>query len=404
MRIVSLIFCGVVLASCSRMTDSSSALPWNAAQPSMQSFASDPLRSSGFRVLYRFKNGSDATGPFAAMTDVDGTLFGPAYNGGGHGGVIYTVTTTGKENVIFRFSGGNDGARPFGSLIDLDGTLYGTTQAGGTNDAGTVFSVTISGTHTVLYNFKGGSGDGAYPRSRLTNVNGTLFGTTFLGGRTGNGTVFKVTTSGTESVLYQFKGGKDGAMPYAGLTKVKGVLYGTTTGGGAGGYGTVYKITTSGSESVLYRFKGGNDGAGPEASLLDVDGVLYGTTHFGGKTGKRGYGTVFKLTTSGGETVLHAFNGPPDGAKPSAPLIEVNGKLYGTTTGGGLNHLGTVYQMSTSGEERVLHSFDRTNGQGPVAGLTEIDGALYGNTAWGGYRGQQQRRPDCCGIVYRLSP
>lgn len=141
-------------------------------------------------------------------------------------------------------------------------------------------------------------------------------------------------------LLYSFHGfGHDGAYPAAGVISVNGTLYGTTrVGGGHGcrfreGCGTVYRIKASGKETVLHRFKGGPaDGEAPVASLLNVNGTLYGTTALGGTYGN---GTVFAITKSGHETVLYSFKGEPDGAHPQAPLLNVNGTFYGTTDAGG---------------------------------------------------------------------
>src|SRR6202042_301702 len=149
--------------------------------------------------------------------------------------------------------------------------------------------------------------------------------------------------------------------------------------------------------AVLYSFKGGSaDGATPSAPLLDVNGVLYGTTSGGGDSGN---GTVFSITSSGVETVLHNFEGGSDGADPVAGLINVDGTLYGTTVSGNRNRLGVVYRISTGGIERVLHSFSGQPGDGrnPGAGLLDVKGTLYGTTPYGGsYR--------CggvgCGTVY----
>jgi uncharacterized repeat protein (TIGR03803 family) len=135
-------------------------------------------------------------------------------------------------------------------------------------------------------------------------VNGTLYGTTLAGGKAGCsnnfgcGVVYSITTSGSEKVVYRFKGGSDGGNPLAGLVEVNGALYGTTYGGGASGLGTVFSISTSGGEQVLHSFAG-PDGAGPRAGLIDVGGTLYGTTFSGGNgkgCGGKGCGTVFALT------------------------------------------------------------------------------------------------------------
>jgi len=164
----------------------------------------------------------------------------------------------------------------------------------------------------------------------LLDVGGTLYGTTYWGGATDNGTVFSVTPSGAESVIYSFKGGSDGGNPSAGLISVGGTLYGTTYGNPAIGNGTVFSVTPSGTETVLYSFKGGSDGAGPRAGLLEFNGLLYGTTLGGGN----GNGTVFNVTLAGTETVVHSFQGGSDGKDPQAALINVHGTLYGTTING----------------------------------------------------------------------
>jgi uncharacterized repeat protein (TIGR03803 family) len=150
-------------------------------------------------------------------------------------------------------------------------------------------------------------------------------------------------------VLYDFKGGSgDGEYPYAGLVKVKDTLYGTTSKGGASSNGTVFSITPSGTEIVLHSLGGAGDGAIPYAGLLNVNGMLYGTTAGGGASGS---GTAFSITTSGAETVLYSFNGREDGKEPSAGLLNVKGTLYGTAevggaSGCGVRGCGTVFSLS----------------------------------------------------------
>ena len=157
---------------------------------------------------------------------------------------------------------------------------------------------------------------------------------------------FSITPSGAETLLYSFKGGSgDGEDPYAGLLNVKGTLYGTAKSGGARDDGTVFKITTSGTETVLYSFRGSSDGQYPYASLLNLKGTLYGTTGQGG--GSYRGGTAFAVTTSGKETVLHIFGpGSGDGENPNGGLINVKGTLYGTTEDGGVSNQGTVFALS----------------------------------------------------------
>ncbi len=282
-------------------------------------------------------------------------FYGTTYFGGNanNDGTVFKIAASGAESVLYTFKGGNDGAHPAASLTNVDGVLYGTTFSGGdANGDGTVFKVTASGAESVLHRFAGGN-DGSQPYASLTDLNGVLYGTTYYGGANGDGTVFKITTSGTEDVLHSFGGGTDGVAPYAGLTNVNGVLYGTTRNGGAFhtngsafGNGTVFKITTSGAEHVLHSFGGGNDGRNPFSGLTNVNGVLYGTTYYGGAANNGG--TVFKITTSGVKSAAYSFLGGSDGAGPYADLTNVNGTLYGTTYEGGASDKGTVFALSLS--------------------------------------------------------
>lgn len=299
------------------------------------------------KVLYTFRRGSGSS-PDADLIDENGTLYGTTFSGGGAGchssgcGTVFSITKSGTEKVLHAFAGGFDGANPPAGLINVNGVLYGTTTLGGAGSVcsagcGTVFSITKGGTHKVLYSFRGES-DGSYPVAGLIDVNGVLYGTTSSGGGGsgcgGCGTVFSVTTTGTENVLYTFHG-SDGRYPHAGLTDVNGTLYGTTFfGGGAGcggdGCGTVFSVTTTGKENVLFAFADSN-GRGPKASLINVKDTLYGTA--GGGTNE--FGIVFSVTTAGMENVLYNFAGGSDGATPTARLVNVKGTLYGTTAYGG---------------------------------------------------------------------
>jgi uncharacterized repeat protein (TIGR03803 family) len=376
--------------------------------------------ASSYEVLDRFDNrGKDGALPQASLVDLNGVLYGTAYLGGsgcdGYGcGTIFSVTTKGTSRVLYRFTGEPDGERPAAALINMKDKLYGTTLAGGVHlcgggGCGTVFSVTTAGTEKVLYSFGGGPSDGATPTGNLINVNGTLYGTTQGGGAYGHGTVFSITTTGAERVLYSFGGSPDGATPEAGLIYVNGALYGTTEGGGGSecdlGCGTIFRVETTGKEKVLHSFVGGSDGESPRCNLLNVQGTLYGTT-FGG--GASGYGTVFSLTTTGKETVLYSFSQGAEGYEPSGGLVNLKKHLYGTTAYGGLKchggGCGTIFSITGTGAEKVVYSFDgRTSGAHPLASVIEVKGALYGTTDRGGLRcGLYSARR--CGTVFAFTP
>ncbi len=322
-------------------------------------------------VLYAFKGGTDGAGPFGAlMLDASGIMYGTTASGGGctalqYGcGTIFKLTPDGTETVLYAFQGGSDGFQPFGSVvIDQAGNLYGTTAGGGTYNAacaegcGTVFELQPNGTKITLYEFQGGD-DGEGPRGALiSDTSGTLYGTTAVGGgcsasQFGCGTVFEVTPSGQESILYAFQGGSDGLEPFAGVTMDStGNLYGTTFGGGTPGCcGVVFEVPAGGgSETVLYGFLGGSDGASPIAGVVrDTKGNLYGTTYWGGGLAAQrrdfgGCGTVFELSKHGHESILYRFD-KAGGSGPSAGLLAgAHGKFFGTATAGGKGNHGVVY-------------------------------------------------------------
>jgi len=302
---------------------------------------------------------------------------------------VQVACAAGKESVLHSFGGTGDGATPGGSLVQgTDGNLYGMTTGGGANSEGTVFKITPAGVETVLYSFGASATDAAAPYGGLIQAqDGNLYGMSSGGGTFGGGTIFEITTAGVETVLHSFGGSGDGMSPEGGLVQVSnGAFYGTTKGGGANGYGTAFKMTTAGVESVLHSFGGGTDGINPYGNLIQAsDGNLYGTTELGGG---HSLGTVFKMTTSGGESVFHSFGAAGDGSNPYGDVIQAkDGNFYGTTTLGGANGLGIVFKITTAGAETVLYSFGAsgTDGTNPYGGLIQAsDGNLYGLTQGGG--------------------
>lgn len=198
-------------------------------------------------------------------------------------------------------------------------------------------------------------------------------------------------------ILHEF--GKlpgDGYSPTRGLIVVKGTLYGTTGSGGTYSYGTVYSITKSGEETVLHSFAGNGDGANPNSELLDVNGTLYGTTESGGAYNK---GTVFSVTPRGEEKVLHSFDYTlTNGGPPAGGLIDVSGTFYGVTYWYGVKNRGAVYSITPAGNEKQLYSFGtKTNdGENPDSPLLDVGGVLYGTTYQGG--------KDNLGTVFAVTP
>jgi uncharacterized repeat protein (TIGR03803 family) len=354
-------------------------------------------------------DGTDGSGPnhTALVQATDGNLYGTVYTGGAHGqGAFFRISPAGTRTTLYSFCSETscaDGAGPLGTLIQAsNGDLYGTASAGGTNGQGTFFRITTDGTLTTVYNFcsKTSCTDGASPEGPLIqDAAGNFYGTAYSGGANGDGTVFKITPSGTLTTLHSFNG-TDGTNPEGGVTEVNGVFYGTTNAGATEGDGTVFKMTTAGVLTTLHIFTGKSDGDGsaPLGWLVAAtNGNLYGTTTYGGVNGS---GSVFEITLAGKETTLYSFcslSSCADGYYGTAGLMQAtDGNLYGNTGYGGANNDGTTYKLTTAGVLTTLHSFDGTDGSDPDGGvMQDTNGDIYGMTLDGGADGD--------GTIFRLS-
>jgi uncharacterized repeat protein (TIGR03803 family) len=350
-----------------------------------------------YTLLYSFTGGSDGAFPCSTLIeDAAGNLYGTTAAGGisqpsvvgPQYGVVFKMTPQGSETVLHDFGVGNDGADPrAGVIADAKGNMYGTTAEGGPTYNGIVFSVTPAGREKVLHQFSSDP-DGALPQGGLLAIgHGDFVGTTTYGGSVGAGTVFLASTKRSGyKVMFSFTGSSTGTNPTGALIRDKaGNLYGEASGGGASNMGAVFVLSPSGSETLLYSFKGGTDGSEPYGGLVsDSKGNLYGATYAGGSSG---YGTLFKITPGGAETVLHSFTGTQtDGSGPYAALIrDKSGNLYGTTTEGGTSYLGTVFEFTAGGSFELLHSFSGADGGTPLSGLMmDKQGNLWGTTSLGG--------------------
>jgi uncharacterized repeat protein (TIGR03803 family) len=347
-------------------------------------------------------NGANGANPdlMSLVQGSDGTFYGTTQNGGvNNSGTVFSITPAGSLTVLHNFGGGGtDGSFPLAGLLQgADGNFYGTTSSGGTNNDGTIFKVTPAGSVSTLYSFTGGE-DGANPYAPLVqDTNGNFYGTTQAGGDDFFGTVFEFSSTGSLTPLHNFVGGTDGSAPYAGLVlAADGNLYGTSSGSGDESPGTVFRVTTAGSFTTIYNFcpSGGScpNGQIPYARLVQAtDGSFYGTTTAGGSGN---HGTVFRVTSTGSLTTLWTFcmqGGCPDGANPYAGLIQAaDGNFYGTTkVGGNTNNAGTIFQITSAGALTTLYKFCAQSGcqdgEFPVGGLIQgSDGKFYGTTFQGG--------------------
>jgi uncharacterized repeat protein (TIGR03803 family) len=289
--------------------------------------------------------------------------------------------------------------RPTGGLVrGPDGSLYGTTDVGGRWRQGSIFALRPNRTgyrFSTLHHFEVGESARQPFGDLVLAADGYLYGTSFAGGRDGCGSIFRIRTDGNGfSIVHSFSGG-DGAAPYAGLTLGgDGHLYGTTYGNGVCGdlHGSVFRVSTDGSTFATVHTFDGADGALPRGGVVESDGVLYGTTSGGGPLLA---GSIFSVQTNGDAfTTLRSFAPEGDGASPWGLLLEGD-TLYGTAITGGALGRGTVFAMSRTGTDfEVLHAFAGTDGAAP-ARLLLHEGVLYGTTFAGG--------PADRGLVYRIS-
>ena len=367
-----------------------------------------PSPAGSFKVLYNFSTPGPAT---SLVQDAHGNLYGVGSNNA-HG-YIFKLDPQGNLSTLYTFDGGRNGGSPNPDLaLDSQDNLYGTANQGGANGGGVIFKLSRVGRVTVLYDFcsQQRCQDGTEPRAGvIRDDSGSLYGTTLIGGPGDGGVVYKLDATGKYSMLYGFRGGNDGLWPFAPPTLDKaGNLYGTTVVGGKTGNhgcqfppgcGIVYKIGLNGKETILHKFAWGTDGVGPYGSVVvDRSGNVYGTTFIGGSDGcpppppqNRGCGTIYKVDTSGKETVLYRWKAnSPYEYDPYAGLVrDKQGNLYGATYAGGTfscdggTGCGTIFKFDTTkGKLTVLHTFTggRDGGFPRFRLLLDAGGNLFGTS------------------------
>lgn len=326
-------------------------------------------------------------------------------------GTIFKLTPSGVPTTLYSFctfASCTDGSDPGSSLVQgTDGNFYGTTNQGGVYDmyAGTIFKITPAGALITLYSFcqegtYSDCGDGAAPGGLILGKDGNFYGETAAGGANDRGTIFRITPSGILTTLYSFcnlsvsNPCTGEAAGSGGLTQgTDGNFYGTAVSGDQ-----IYKMTPSGTVTILYTFCDPYYSDCPDlpyaALAQGSDGNLYGSTSYGGGTSTKG--TAYKITTAGVLTTLYDYcsvggTSCTDGYSASSFIQAKDGNFYGTMEAGGAYGKGTAFQLTPAGKLTTLYSFcavggtNCTDGSGPYAGVIQgTDNNFYGTTPAGG--------------------
>ena len=342
-------------------------------------------------AAYRVTVGKEPFGQACPVTNGSGTISASVTN---------VSVSCGPATVVSAYDFGTastDGEAPEGGLtLGSNGNYYGVTSEGGLTGAGTVFRLSPNGTLTTLHDFEGAPEDGAEPMAPpFLASNGNLYGTTNAGGASGYGTVYMITPSGTESILYSFTGGADGAKPRSPfLLASNGKLYSSTTfGGGLDNHGTLFSIDPADNSYAQQISFQGYVVDGPKGALVQArNGWIYGTSLDGGKGGQD-YGTVYAIdpgTTPATLEVVESLVGPDQGTGPLGGLVLASDRstMYGVVGHGGAKAGGGVFKFSSVDDGyTLLYSFAGAPRDGALPDSTPVigpDGKLYELTYKGG--------------------
>jgi uncharacterized repeat protein (TIGR03803 family) len=332
-------------------------------------------------VLYNFLNGSsDAAFPTGSIVQGrDGFMYGVGAffgRGANNTGAVYKISPAGVEKVFFNFPATFNGCIS-GLTLGTDGNFYGTCTDNTSTGQGSLYRLTPAGVFTDMHDFA--SGGGSFPPIQASD--GNFYGVVAVG-------VYKMTPAGVFTMIHTFTS-PDG-QPISNLTQASdGNLYGTLTLCSNGNRGCVYKVSTAGVFAEVYLFVDATGSFPCSGVIQGTDGKLYGATGFGGANTD---GDLYNVTTAGVEADLHAFNNTTDGACnpgsfPVVNLLQVNdGNFYGTNYGGANANNGSIYKLTAA---HVFSAFlfpgNNVDGSQPFSTLIQnTNGKIYGTTNGGG--------------------
>lgn len=348
--------------------------------------------NQGFSVLHHFQSSQGGAPSGGLVYDSQtNNIYGACSSGGSAGsGVVFLLNLSQNQySVIHNFAGSSGGSYPQGGVVlASDGMLYGTTQYGGSNNQGSIFKLNPqTNAFEIIYSLNSVTGDGRYPFSKLIEAEeGVLAGTCNEGGTSGNGTVFKISTTGEFTRLRSLSASSTGGYPKAGLSLAdEGLMYGVTEFGGSQGFGTIFTIDLDGTFTKVKDLQYANHGSNTIAPLTydSNENAMIGTSSSGGANS---LGSLFSLSLSNhGILKLHDFSMPKTGSKPTSIFRQEN-TLYGITENGGTFNAGVFYKIDLAGNREVLHHFNPDeDGQNPNGNLfKDMDGSYYGTTRFGG--------------------
>ena len=358
--------------------------------------------------VYEFDSAVGANPAAALLRASDGNLYGTAARGGNGFGSVFRMDASETVTLFYAFNYNPDGREPVAPLMQLsDGKLYGTTDDGGagappnTVARGSVFRIDTLGNFEWLASFYADSpppppaplAAALAPDSLASPANTPFSGVTdghdgFLYGTLAYpyGAVYRISPTDPQpaSFPHVFGTAEGPYYPEGPLTEANGALY--TTASASAERGSLLRFDGP-RMTVLHDFAGINaDGANPTTAglVLASDGGLYGSTPNGGYA-VNGWGTLYRLTSGGVFETLHVFQ-PPEGAQPTAGLLETPaGQFWSVASAGGTSNYGTIFRIDSAGTFSLLHQFFGPDGNGPFSGFAlGTDGKLYGTTAYGG--------------------